>query len=88
MGGIAADYKLIFNTAKNPTQAKYQREVGAWCSTASILNIFMRWVSPELARTFNHIAIAADDMGLTRWAQVSKEDNDRELGKSLAHLIS
>jgi hypothetical protein len=48
----------------------------------------MRWVNPEVARMFTHISTAADDMGLTRWAQVSKEDNDRELQKSLAQLMS
>lgn len=85
IGGLIADYKLIFNDAKDPTQAKYQREVGAFASIASILNIFMRWVNPELARMFNHISIAADDYALTRWAQVSKEDNDRELSKTILH---
>lgn len=86
LGGLFADYKLIFNKAKDPAQSRYQREVGALCSIASILNIFMRWVNPEMARMLNHISIAADDFGLTRWAQVSKEDNDRELKKTLAHL--
>ena len=86
LGGLAADYKLIFNNAKDPDQSRYQREVGSLCSIASVLNIFMRWVNPEMARMLNHISIAADDFGLTRWAQVSKEDNDRELKKTLAHL--
>lgn len=84
--GLFADYKLIFNNAKDPAQSHYQRQVGSLCSLASILNIFMRWVNPEMARMLNHISIAADDFGLTRWAQVSKEDNDRELSKTLAHL--
>ena len=86
IGGLFADYKLIFNKAKDAVQSNYQRQVGALCSIASILNIFMRWVSPEMARMMNHISIAADDFGLTRWAQVSKEDNDVELKKTLAHL--
>lgn len=76
-GGIFADWKLMFNKDPDATRAKDLRIVGFTCSIASILNILMRWVDPKLARALNHISIAADDFGLTYWAQGSKRDNDQ-----------
>ncbi len=76
IGGIFADWKLVFNDDTNQQRKKDLRIVGGTCSLASILNILMRWVDPKLARALNHIAIAADDFGLTYWAQGSKRDND------------
>lgn len=79
IGGIVADWKLIFNDVKDDARRAFDlRFVGGMCSTASILNILMRWVDPALARTLNHIAIALDDFGLTYWAQSSKRDNDAQ----------
>jgi hypothetical protein len=76
LGGLIADWKLIFNDVmNNPRRAFDLRLVGSLCSTASILNILMRWVDPKLARSLNHIGIALDDLGLTYWAnQSSKRD--------------
>ncbi|MDD9897770.1 MAG: hypothetical protein OXU45_02095 [Candidatus Melainabacteria bacterium] len=76
IGGLVADWKLIFNDVlKDPRRAFDLRLVGSLCSTASILNILMRWVDPKLARSLNHIGIALDDLGLTYWAnQTSKRD--------------
>ncbi len=76
IGGLIADYKLVFNTVEEPARARDQKIVGGTCTIASILNILMRWVDPKLARALNHISIAADDFGLTYWAQSSKRDND------------
>jgi hypothetical protein len=79
IGGIVADWKLIFNDVKDDARRAFDlRFVGGMCSTASILNILMRWVDPALARTLNHISIALDDFGLTYWAQSSKRDNDQQ----------
>lgn len=79
IGGLVADWKLIFNDVKNNIRRAFDlRLVGSLCSTASIMNIIMRWVNPELARTLNHISIAIDDFGLTYWAQCSKRDNDEQ----------
>lgn len=84
IGGILADWKLIFNDVKNdPRRAFDLRLVGSLCSVASMLNILMRWVDPKLARTLNHIAIAIDDFGLTYWAQRSKKENDVAMQASL-----
>lgn len=78
IGGIIADWKLIFNDVKDDLRRAWDlRLVGSLCSSASLLNILMRWVNPELARSLNHISIALDDMGLTYWAQSSKRDNDK-----------
>lgn len=76
IGGLVADWKLIFNDVMNdPSRAFDLRLVGSLCSTASILNILMRWVDPKLARSLNHIGTALDDLGLTYWAnQTSKRD--------------
>jgi hypothetical protein len=79
-GGLSADYKLIFNKDKT-WRGNHQRIVGSICTLASFLNIVARWVDPKLARALNHLAIAADDLGLTYWAQMSKEDNDEAAGK-------
>jgi len=79
IGGIVADWKLIFNDVKNNIRRAFDlRLVGSLCSTASIMNIIKRWVNPELSRTLNHISIAIDDFGLTYWAQCSKLDNDEQ----------
>lgn len=75
-GGIIADWKLIFNRDPNPKRSNDLRIVGSTCGIASALNILMRWVDPKLGRALTHIAIAADDFGLTYWAQGSKRDND------------
>lgn len=75
-GGMVVDVDLICNKDPHPTRARDKKIVGLTCITASILNILMRWVSPELARSLNHISIAADDFGLTYWAQSSKREND------------
>jgi hypothetical protein len=85
VGGILADYKLVFNKVADPARSNDQKIVGGTCSLASILNILMRWVDPKLARALNHISIAADDFGLTYWAQSSKRDNDEaQKAKTLA----
>lgn len=78
LGGLLIDWDLIFNNDADRQVSNDKRLVGGSCITASILNIFMRWVNPEVARAFNHISIALDDFGLTYWAQSSKRDNDRE----------
>jgi hypothetical protein len=84
IGGLVADWKLIFNDiADNARRAFDLRFVGSLCSTASILNIIMRWVNPQIARALNHIAIAIDDFGLTYWAQCSKRDNDEQFKQTL-----
>lgn len=77
LGGILADKDLVFNKDKGD-RSKDKRIVGSICGIASTLNIFMRWVNPDVARVLNHISIAADDFGLTYWAQSSKRDNDRQ----------
>jgi hypothetical protein len=84
IGGLVADWKLIFNDVKNNARRAFDlRFVGSLCSTASILNIIMRWVNPEeLSRSLTHIAIAIDDFGLTYWAQCSKRDNDEQFNRS------
>lgn len=79
-GGLAADYELVFND-DTTWRSKHKRLVGLTCSTASILNIIARWVDPKLGRILNHLSIAADDFGLTYWAQMSKKDNDEAAGK-------
>ncbi len=76
IGGMVVDVDLISNKDPHPTRARDKKIVGLTCITASLLNILMRWVSPELARSLNHISIAADDFGLTYWAQSSKREND------------
>jgi hypothetical protein len=76
LGGIVADYELVFNNDKT-WRGNHKRLVGLTCSLASVLNIIARWVDPKLGRTLNHIAIAADDFGLTYWSQMSKIDNDK-----------
>ncbi len=90
IGGLVADWKLIFNDVKNNIRRAFDlRLVGSLCSTASIMNIIMRWVNPELARTLNHISIAIDDFGLTYWAQCSKRDNDEQFAdKNLQPAMS
>lgn len=87
IGGLVADWKLIFNDVKNNLRRAFDlRLVGSLCSTASILNIIMRWVNPELSRSLNHIAIAIDDFGLTYWAQCSKRDNDEQFKQKTPKL--
>jgi hypothetical protein len=39
-------------------------------------------VNPDVGRILNHLSIAADDFGLTYWAQMSKADNDRAASKA------
>lgn len=82
LGGLVADYELVFN--KDTTwRGLHKRTVGLTCSTASILNIIARWVNPDVGRILNHLSIAADDFGLTYWAQMSKKDNDEASGKKI-----
>lgn len=92
IGGFTGDYDLVTNRKYDI----HKKVVGWSCGVASILNMIMRWVNPELARTLNHISIAADDFGLTYWAQdsrrhnktsaksISTESNSRSLLKKLA----
>jgi hypothetical protein len=81
LGGLVADYELVFN--KDTTwRSAHKRTVGLTCSTASILNIIARWVNPDVGRILNHLSIAADDFGLTYWAQMSKKDNDEASGRN------
>lgn len=77
LGGLVADWELIFNDDPDKENSKTKRIVGTSCITASILNIFKRWLDPKLGRAFDHIAIALDDFGLTYWSHSSKKDNDR-----------
>lgn len=81
IGGLAGDYELVFNR-DTTWRGNHKRFVGLSCSLASVLNIIARWVNPQLGRTLNHLAIAADDFGLTYWAQMSKLDNDEAQGKA------
>ena len=71
LGGLITDVSLAFSSYKP------DRVVGATCGTASLLNIFMRWVPEDIARMINHVAIALDDFGLTYWAHESKRQNDK-----------
>lgn len=71
LGGFIGDYTLV----TNPKFNVHKKVVGFSCGMASILNTIMRWVDPTLARTLNHISIAADDFGLTYWAQDSRREN-------------
>ncbi len=71
IGGFFGDYDLVTNRKYDV----HKKVVGLSCGVASILNMIMRWVNPELARTLNHISIAADDFGLTYWAQDSRRHN-------------
>jgi hypothetical protein len=82
IGGLVADYELVFNQDPDRKRSRHKRTVGVTCSTASILNIIARWVDPKLGRILNHLSIAADDFGLTYWAQMSKADNDRAANKN------
>ena len=82
VGGLVGDYELVFNNDKT-WRGPHKKTVGLTCSTASILNIIARWVSPELGRILNHLSIAADDFGLTYWAQMSKKDNDEATGNKV-----
>lgn len=86
IGGLIADWKLVFNDVEDKSRSRDLRLVGSSCSTASILNILMRWVGPEAARMLNHIAIALDDFGLTYWAHASKKDNDKVLRQKIGLL--
>jgi len=81
IGGIITDYHLVFNKEPDKLRSFHQKVVGGCCSVASVLNIVMRWVNPELARAINHIAIAVDDFGLTYWAQSSKRENEQGANK-------
>lgn len=88
IGGLIADWKLIFNDIKNDDRRTFDlRFVGSLCSTASILNILMRWVDPKLARSLNHIGIALDDLGLTYWANQSSK-RDKPPTKFLANSLA
>lgn len=92
IGGVIADWKLIFNGDPDPKRSSDLKIVGSTCSLASVLNILMRWVDPKLARALNHISIAMDDFGLTYWAQGSKRDNDllqkdKQLAKPASEAI-
>ncbi|MDA0772404.1 MAG: hypothetical protein O3C63_05630 [Cyanobacteria bacterium] len=88
IGGLIADWKLIFNDVKNDDRRTFDlRFVGSLCSTASILNILMRWVDPKLARSLNHIGIALDDLGLTYWANQSSK-RDKPPAKFLANSLA
>jgi hypothetical protein len=80
IGGLVGDYELVFNNDQT-WRGKHKRAVGLTCSLASILNMIARFVDPKLGRTLNHLSIAADDFGLTYWAQMSKKDNDEASGK-------
>lgn len=71
IGGFFGDYDLVTNRKYDV----HKKVVGLSCGVASILNMIMRWVDPQLARTLNHISIAADDFGLTYWAQDSRRHN-------------
>lgn len=71
LGGFVGDYDLVTNKKYDV----HKKVVGLSCGVASILNMIMRWVNPELARSLNHISIAADDFGLTYWAQDSRRHN-------------
>lgn len=88
VGGLIADWKLIFNDVKNDDRRTFDlRFVGSLCSTASILNILMRWVDPKLARSLNHIGIALDNLGLTYWSNQSSK-RDKPPAKFLANSLA
>jgi hypothetical protein len=78
-GGLIADWLLIFNNIKDNLRRAFDlRLVGSLCSTASILNILIRWINNDFARSCNHLAFGLDNLGLTYWAQCSKRDNDEQ----------
>lgn len=88
IGGMVADWDLIFNNDPDLSRRRDKTIVGGSCIAASILNTIMRWVSPELARSLNHIANASDDWGLTYWAQSSKRINDAMKQKATAYAFA
>lgn len=83
-GGICGDFSFMGGKGIPDKRKKHIRRVGSSCLLASVTNMIMRFVPEKISRILNHIAIAADDFGLTYWAHLSKVFNDEAGGEYAA----
>jgi membrane protein implicated in regulation of membrane protease activity len=82
LAGLSGDARFVANGDI------HDRIAGSTMMFASVLNVFMRWVSDDMARVLNHLSIAFDDFGLCYWANESKRKNDSKSVTDVTDLRS